>query len=449
MTKHERGAHAVVLGAGMAGLLAARVLSDRYRTVTLIERDQLPDSPIQRRGIPQGHHLHALLSRGSQVLEQLFPGLLDELVAAGAQVIDDGDHSRVYTRIGPYGVNRRRKFTDPSALVTYQATRPLLEYLLRQRVGALAGVRLLDGHDVVAPTAPTPERITGVLVVDRTTGVSTVLEADVVVDAMGRTARTPALLDDLGYGRPPELRAPVRGAYFSQFVTLPDTELSEKLVLVRPGPGNRIGGLIAYEHDTWVLTLGAEEGEVPPVGLDGMLALAEQSIPTHVLVALRPARPLSDVAVFRHSGARWRRYDQMSRLPNGLLVIGDALCTLNPTHGQGITVAAQQALALRDALAGPEHELPRRFFRAAADVIGPTWAMNRSGQHRAPAPTSSPRSLSTRLRNWTTTRAMRAAEHDIVLTERMLRVSHLVDPPARLQDPALLGRVLVSSLRRA
>ena len=179
-----------------------------------------------------------------------------------------------------------------------------------------------------------------------------------------------------------------------------------------------------------------------------MLALAEQSLPAHVLVALRSASPLSDVTVFRHSGARWRRYDQMSRLPAGLLVIGDALCTLNPTHGQGMTVAAQQALALRDALTGPEDELPRRFFRAAADVIGPTWAMNRSGQQRTPSPGRPPRSLSKRLTNWTMTRAMQAAEHDIVLTERMLRVSHLVDPPTRLQDPALLGRVLVSSLRR-
>ena len=448
MTKHERSTHAVVLGAGLAGLLSARVLSERYQTVTLVERDELPDSPIQRRGIPQGHHLHGLLSRGSQVMEQLFPGLLDELAAAGAQVIDDGDLSRIYTRIGPYGVNRRHKFTDPAALVTYQATRPLLEYQLRQRVGALAGVRLLDGHDVVAPTAPTPDRITGVLVADRTTGISTVLEADLVVDAMGRAARTPAVLDELGYGRPPELQSPVRGAYFSQFLTLAGTELSERLVLVRPGADQRIGGLIAYEHDAWVLTLGGDDGETPPADLHGMLALAEQSLPAHVLVALRSASPLSDVTVFRHSGARWRRYDQMSRLPAGLLVIGDALCTLNPTHGQGMTVAAQQALALRDALTGPEDELPRRFFRAAADVIGPTWAMNRSGQQRTPSPGRPPRSLSKRLTNWTMTRAMQAAEHDIVLTERMLRVSHLVDPPTRLQDPALLGRVLVSSLRR-
>jgi 2-polyprenyl-6-methoxyphenol hydroxylase-like FAD-dependent oxidoreductase len=127
--------HAVVLGAGMAGLLTARVLSEFYEHVTVVERDRLPDSPIQRKGIPQGRHLHSFLSRGCHLIEELFPGIRDELVDAGANVVDDGDLSRVYTRIGAYEMNRSEKFADPAALVFYLASRPFVEFHVRRPGG--------------------------------------------------------------------------------------------------------------------------------------------------------------------------------------------------------------------------------------------------------------------------------------------------------------------------
>src|SRR5882757_6690802 len=169
--------HAVVLGAGMAGLLAARVLSEFYDEVTVVERDRLPDSPIQRKGIPQGRQLHNFLSRGCHLLGELFPGIRDELVEAGANVVDDGDLSRVYMRIGRYQMNRTEKFADPSALVFYLASRPLVEFHVRRRVAALHNVEFLDRHDVTAPTVVARDRITGVLIVDRETGQRTSLDA--------------------------------------------------------------------------------------------------------------------------------------------------------------------------------------------------------------------------------------------------------------------------------
>jgi 2-polyprenyl-6-methoxyphenol hydroxylase-like FAD-dependent oxidoreductase len=444
--RDDLGDHAVVLGAGMAGLLTAGVLSERYRTVTVVERDTLPDGALQRRGVPQGRHLHGLLSRGSQVMDELFPGFLEELTAAGAQVLDDGNLSRSYTRIGPYRVDRSHQFADPGALVTHQASRPLLESLLRRRVGALSNVTFLDGHDVVEPTAPSSDRVSGVLVVDRATGVSTVLGAELVVDAMGRGARTPAVLEKIGYGRPDEIQSSSRTTYFSQFLTLPNPSFREKLVMVLPGNGARIGGLIGYEHDTWVLTVGGlTSGDEPPADFPEMLLRARQFMPLEVFSALRSARPLSGVATFRHTGGAWRRYDRMDRHPAGLLAIGDAVCTLNPIHGQGMTVAALQALALRAALGTNDTELPHRFYRAAAEVIGPTWAMN----HARSARPAKRRTLSQRAATWSTAKVLRAAETDIVLTERILRVSNLVDPPTRLRDPLLLGRVLLGRSRAA
>jgi 2-polyprenyl-6-methoxyphenol hydroxylase-like FAD-dependent oxidoreductase len=437
--------HAVVLGAGMAGLLAARVLSEFYTTVTVVERDQLPANPLQRKGIPQGRHLHSLLSRGTHELERLFPGLLDELIAAGAGVLDDGDLSRVYTRFGHYVLNREQKFTDPATLKIYLASRPFVEFHIRRRVGGLGNVRFLDGHDVIEPVAATPQRVIGVRVIDRATGDETVLDTELVVDAMGRSARTPAFLEHLGCGRPPERHSTARATYTSQLLRIPDGMFAEKLVLVN-GRSPR-GGLAAYEDGTWILTVGqAAIDPDPPTDLAGMLSLAGRFAPPAVMRGLRSAEPIGDAVVFRYTGAVWRRYDHMGRLPDGLLVIGDALCSLNPIYGQGMTMAALEALVLQEYLRGTDMT-PQLFYRAAAAHIGPIWAMNHANDHPAVDVCGRP-SISRRLRNWSVEKAMQAAEHDIVLSERLFRVAQLVDPPGRLQHPALLGRVVLGNLRR-
>jgi len=155
------GERAVVLGASMGGLLAARVLADFYRTVVVIERDVLLDDPAQRRGVPQGNHVHALLSSGSQILGRLFPGLLDELVADGAKLLDEGDLSSVSLRFGGHELDRSGKFADPAPLVCYLASRPFLESHVRRRVSAIGNLTILDGHDVVELVAAEPDRVTG------------------------------------------------------------------------------------------------------------------------------------------------------------------------------------------------------------------------------------------------------------------------------------------------
>lgn len=439
--------HAVVLGAGVAGLLTARVLSDFYEQVTVVERDRLPEGPVQRRGVPQGRHLHSLLSRGCQVLDQFFPGLQAELAEAGATVVDDGDLSRVYTRLGAYQMNRSEKFADPAALEFFLASRPFVEFHVRRRVAALANVKFLDRHDVTEPTVIARHRITGVLLVNRDTGERTTLDADLVVDAMGRAARTPAFLESLGYGRPEEQRSAANWAYSSQLLRIPDGAIAEKMLLIESGKGLPRAGLLSYEDDTWILTIGrpAADGDPPP-SLAGMLALAEQCLPRSVLTALRSAQPLDNVAIFRNTGGLWRRYDRMRDFPDGLLVIGDALCNLNPIYGQGMTMAALEALALQSYLRDGEVR-PLQFFRAVAEQIGPTWAMNQS-RDRVSSSAEEPRSVQARLATSTMNRALQAAQNDIALTERFMRVAHLVDPPSRLQDPALIARVLLAGLRR-
>jgi 2-polyprenyl-6-methoxyphenol hydroxylase-like FAD-dependent oxidoreductase len=442
---HGRGEHAVVMGAGMAGLLVARVLSEFYRTVMVVERDVLPDGPVARKGVPQGRHIHSCLSRGSQVMGELFPGLLDELAEAGAVVVDDGDLSRIHARVGRYELNPSGHFADPAALVLHLASRPFLEFHVRRRVGLLDNVAILDDRTLVEPIARAGS-ITGVRVVD-SDGVGVELEADLVVDATGRASRIPALLESLGYPRPGEHRTAVNWAYSSQLMSIPEGELTERLAMVNPGTGKPRALLVAYEHGQWMLAIGrASNTGAPPTDFAGMLAAAEEIMPATIAAGLRSAKPLADVTVFRNATGVWRRYDQMPRFPAGLLVVGDAWCSLNPIYGQGMTMAALEALALRDCLRAGRADLARRFFALAAEHIGPVWSGNRVNDGGATS-TRRSRSVSRRLRRWTINAVLQAASADVAVAEQLLRVNNLVDPPARMQNRALLPRILFAKLR--
>lgn len=438
------GEHAVVLGAGMAGLLAARVLSEFYDSVSVVERDRLPNYVCDRKGVPQGQHVHNLLGRGRQVLAELFPGLLGELAAAGAVVVDDGDLSRMYARVGRSELKRSGTLTDPAPLALYMASRPFLELHVRRHVKALSNVTLLDGHDVVEPLA-VGDAVTGVRIVRRDSGFVTTLDADLVVDAMGRAARTPAFLESLGYDRPTEDRTVAKLGYSSLRLSISKGCIAEQLVFFTPGGGKPGGLLVACEHDTWMLAIGQsiDIGE-PPTDFATMVKVAEQSLPRTIIDGLRRAQPIGEAATYRHTAAVWRRYDRMRRFPSGLLVIGDALCSLDPTYGQGMTIAALEALTLRDCLYSGNSQLAQRFFNAAARYIGSTWAGNQA-RERVTSPAHG--SMRERLQSWIVKAGLNAAANDIGVTERLMRVTNFVDPPARLQDPVLIPRIVVANLR--
>jgi 2-polyprenyl-6-methoxyphenol hydroxylase-like FAD-dependent oxidoreductase len=439
------GEHAVVLGASMGGLLAARVLADFYETVTVVERDVLPETSANRRGVPQGRHVHLLLGRGSQVLDELFPGFLDELVAAGAPSFD-GDMSKLYLSNGGHLFPRSGRAKD---VPFFLPSRPLLESHVRRRVRAVANVTVLDGHDVVELTSTPPwDRVTGALVRARPDGSERVLSADLVVDAMGRGARTPAFLEGLGYGRPVEDHLGMRLAYSSQLLRIPPGMLNELMVIIGPVPGRPTGmALFGNENNTWMFSVIGMVGREPPDDLAGMLAFVEDFAPAHVLAAIRAGEPLAEVARHRMPSSQWRRYDKMRRFPAGLLVFGDAICSFNPVYGQGMTVAALEALALQRCLRRGENGLARRHFQATAKAVGVAWQMATGADLSLPE-VEGPRPLPVRIANNYVDRVLAAAESDIVVAEQFARVIAFLDPPTSLFHPAVIARVAATNLRR-
>jgi 2-polyprenyl-6-methoxyphenol hydroxylase-like FAD-dependent oxidoreductase len=444
MTKVGRE-HAVVLGAGMAGLFATRVLSEFYDSVTVVERDTLPDRPNHRRGVPQDRHLHAFLGRGVQALSGLFPDLLEEMEAAGAVIVRDGDLSRLYARMGEWELARSGRVADPTALTLCLASRPFIEFHVRRRVMGLPNVTVLDDHDLLELLA-SADTVTGVRIVNRNSELTAVLNADLVIDATGRAARTPVFLERLGYGRPAEEQSPTPVGYSSEQFVIPGGGIDQQLVMSNQGPRHPSVLLSACEHNTWMLAVGRSiDTGGAPTDFAEMLVLAGEVLPSAISEQLRAALPVGDIVKFRNPASVWRRYDQMPRFPAGLLVIGDAQCSLNPIYGQGMTMAALQALALRDCLDNGDVELARRFFASAAQPIAQAWARNRSAE-RGPV-TTGRWSWRKRLRSKIIETCLVAASNDAAVAESLLRVVHLIDPPSRLNNPTLLLRIATVSAR--
>jgi 2-polyprenyl-6-methoxyphenol hydroxylase-like FAD-dependent oxidoreductase len=446
----EVGENAVVLGASMAGLVAARVLADFYRTVTVVERDPLPDNAGVRRGVPQGRHLHVLLQRGARILDELFPGFLDDLVTAGAPVWLDGDLSRIHLSFGGHQVIRTGTIpTDARDLALYMPSRPMLEWQVRQRVQAIGNVTILDGHDAgEVLSTPDRRRVTGARVVNRDDGAERVLAADVVMDATGRGARTPALLESLGYDRPVEDNIFMHTTYVSQLLRIPAGTLTEKLVNIGPVPGRPTGMfLTGYENDTWMFTVFGLAGKEPPLDLAGMLRFADGYCPEHLRAAVCAAEPVGEPTRHRMPSSQWRRYDKMRRLPDGLLVCGDAICSFNPIYGQGMTVAALDAAALRDCLSRGDADLPRRYFRASAKPIGVAWQLAAASDlsvPEVPGRRSPPMRVLTRLVDW----ALAGTAVDRTVAAAFFKVNSLIDHPVRLLQPTVVGRILLANVRR-
>jgi 2-polyprenyl-6-methoxyphenol hydroxylase-like FAD-dependent oxidoreductase len=431
------GEHAVVLGTSMAGLLAAQVLTEAYERVTLVDRDGPPPAGQQRKGVPQGRHAHILLPRGQRALEELFPGICDDLRRAGAVVANPGTNIS-YT----LGGRTLSQFASEDQVI--HASRPLLEATVRARVAALPGVAFVTGCDAVGLVAPDSARITGVRLIRRTPGsAEQQLDADLVIDAMGRGSRTPVWLERLGYAAPPVNEIRIDVSYASRYYRLsPQALAGAKGVVIGPRPQLSRGlAMLAVEGDRWLVTLaGVGAHNRPPTDPDGYLWFAESVTPLTVFLAIRGGTPLGEVVTHRYPADVWRRYERI-RLPGGLLVIGDAMCCLNPIYAQGMTIAALQALELRRALSRGSVGLTRRYFRAAARVITGPWRMAVAAELAMPEVEGS-RGLMTRLLTAYTDRVQAAAVHDSAVAGQFMRVIGLLEPPTRLLRLTMLARVL-------
>lgn len=434
------GAEAVVLGGSMAGLLAATVLADAYDHVTLVERDHLYADGKPRRGVPQGRHVHVLLPRGSEVIEELLPGILDELV-------DSGGGTTRSLRNMHFELNGHVLNQDDSTTETplHRQSRPLLESRLLERVLALGNVTMLDGHEVGALRADDRGRVVGVTVSpSQTTAPPRDLPADLVMVATGRSGRVGAWLKELGYAAPVEESVRVDVMYASREMIL-DPELTgdTEMVLVGPTAERPCGcGVFAQENGTWMVTLGGFAGHHPPTEHGEWLEFSDRVLPPKMAKAVRTGEALTGIQGHRFPANLRRRYDKLERFPEGLLVTGDAVCSFNPIYGQGMTVAALEALALRDTLRRRPQALAPRYFKAAAKPVSSAWQFAVGADLALPPEVvPGPRPLPVRVMGAYIDRYQRGAERDAVLAWHFLKVTGFDEPVRTLFGPSSLSRI--------
>lgn len=437
-----QGQHAVVIGASMAGLLAARVLSEHFERVTLIERDRL-EGMGPRKGVPQGWQTHALLSKGAAIIEDLFPDLFPALVAEGAIEADMGADLLWHQ----FGVGKVR-FT--SGIRIYSLSRPWLEAHIRQRVAKRANVGFLEGTEVVQLIASADtRRITGVQIraVEGAHNTGEMV-ADLVVDASGRGSQAPRWLTALGYPQVEERVVKVDVGYTTRTYRRPKALPADWKILViycTPPQEQRTGLVQPIEGDRWSVSLSGWLKDYPPTDEAGFLEYA-RSLPNPALYELiKEAEPLTSAVSYRFAANRRRYYERMARLPEGFVVLGDALCSFNPVYAQGMTVAAIEVETLQDCLQQRRQKdlsgLTRQFQKAVAQTVSAAWMFTTSEDFRYPA-TEGKRPVGIGLFQWYTRRLLEAAAVDPRLALRFYHVMHMLKPPTTLFAPRVLAAVL-------
>ena len=449
MTPTTSRNHAIVLGGSMAGLLTARVLSNHFDQVTIVERDPVSDQPESRKGQPQTRHLHVLLAGGLDVITRYFPDLPEALVAGGALVEDTTETMRWYS----YGGYRKRFSMGRKGAIM---SRPFLEYLIRQRVLALPHVTLLDNCAVKGlVTTIDRQQVTGVQVArrDGNDGAET-LDADLVVDCTGRGSRTPQWLAELGYAAPDESEVRVNVGYATRtYRRIPTESYTKDWVLITPEAPKetRFGAMLPIEGDRWIVAMGGWMGDHAPTEEQGFLDYA-RSLPTlDIYNVVSQAEPLSDIVPYKFPSSLRRHYEKLARFPKGFLVLGDAICSFNPTYGQGMTSAAMQAAELDTLLAQRQAglaELAPQFFKRAAKVVVVPWQLAVGEDFRFPE-TTGPKPTGIDLLNRYVAAVHRATLVDAVVGKAFIEVLNLLAPPSSLMTPGMMLRVWQANRRLA
>jgi 2-polyprenyl-6-methoxyphenol hydroxylase-like FAD-dependent oxidoreductase len=437
------GKQAVVVGAGMAGLTAARSLADFFERVIILENDALPNEAAHRPGTPQSRHLHGLLAGGLQALSRLFPGFEDSLSRTGA----------VRLRMG-YDYRLERPGYDPFpqrdlGVSVFSMTRPLLEFTVRKRLGEFRNIELRESCRA-QEFIPAPDNgaVTAVRCRNSDRGSET-LPADLVIDASGHGGLTLTLLRSMGWPLPEETSIGVDIGYATAVFDVPEDAPPDWMgaATLPSYPDNKRAGLILpVESKLWILTLGGRYDEKPPADWDGFLTFARRLRTPTVHNAIRRAKPSSEIAQFGFKASCWRHFERLEKFPRALLPFGDAICRFNPIYGQGMSVAALEAVALhrlltaRSAESDGDEKLAREFFAEAEKLIDTPWSaaaipdfIDPRTEGQRPSDFENSLKFSAAL--------LKLAAEDAAVHKLFIEVQSLLKPRSAYRDPELVRRI--------
>jgi len=448
-SRNALGQRAVIAGGSLGGMLAARAVASHFDTVTVLERDVFGASPAPRRTTPQSHHVHVLLKGGENAIDRILPGFREAIERSGSVKIRAGLDFKAGSELG---------FAPrwDAGMELHGQSRWMLEHCLRQRVlETTPNVELRTGctvrgleHDATA------NRITGVKVEAGET--TSTVAADLVVDATGRGEGGLRWLSALGVALPEVEEVAVDFGYSSVVVELADDPARDWKALVMgnlPRVGARGAVLLPIEGGRFICSLGGRAGDYPPDNEAEVLEFAKGLPHPQMYDALRTAKFVSPVARMIYPANRFRHYERSATLPRGLIPVGDALCSFNPTYGQGMTSAAFQAEALFDTLAqrGPSDALDtltKAYLVRAADAARMPWRQANYNDFLYPT-TQGNREMFTPDELQYRMQIQIAAGRDEVLRKLLNEAGHLLVPFERLMEPDVRERVSAAMTQSA
>ncbi len=442
MARHF-GRQAVVIGAGMAGMPAARVLADYFDKVVVIENDTLPSDAAPRAGTPQSKHVHVLLAGGLQSLETLFPGFGQALANAGAQLLRVSV-DMLWERPGYESYPRR-----DLGFTSYSMTRPLLESVVRKKFAAIGNMTVHErcrAQQLI--TTDDGRTVKGVSCL-HSDGKTEEIQAGLVIDASSNGQPTFNLLAALGLPAPEEAAIGVDMGYSSTIFEIPNDAPSDwRAVNTLPEPPrNRRGALLSQvEGNCWLLSLGGNHDVKPPEDEAGFLEFAQHLRTQTIYNAVKGAKRCAPIARYGLKASRWRHFEKLERFPAGLIPFGDSICRFNPVYGQGMSVAAKEACLLLSLLETAAAEgkglgsLATDFLVQAQPIIDAPWAMAVIPDFLDPLTEGErPADLANALRF--SAALIKTAYEDAAIHKLMFEVQHMIKPRSVLREPAVVEQI--------
>ncbi|TFI51143.1 2-polyprenyl-6-methoxyphenol hydroxylase-like oxidoreductase [Mastigocladus laminosus UU774] len=451
------GAHAIVIGGSMAGLLTARVLTDYFERVTILERDHFPvEAPASRKGIPQCTQLHILLTRGRQIMEDLFPGLETELIDAGVAVLDMGADVEW---LNPFGWAAR----FPSGFQALSFSRYILDWLIYRRLAGFKNIQVLEARYVTGLlTNADRTRVTGVYlrcrdVVNSKQVQQEKLTADLVVDTSGYSSQAPKWLKAIGYDAPEETVITTSMGYATRLYEIPvDFQENWKGVYIQAAPPERtsMGVLYPIENNRWIVGVCATTPNRPSTDESEFLEALRNLPSPHIYNAVKHAKPATAIGIYHSPGNRLRHYDRLSRQPEGFIALGDSVCSLTPIYGQGMTVAALGAVLLQQCLREIKNadltELPTHFQKELAKINATPWiaATSQDAKYPSVKGITKPPSLPEKVIGLYMDQLIQLTTKEPEVTLVLFNVFHMVQSSGALFQSSILFRVIQQLLTR-
>jgi 2-polyprenyl-6-methoxyphenol hydroxylase-like FAD-dependent oxidoreductase len=412
-----------------------------------LERDHFPDGVEHRRGLPQAHHLHALLARGLVIIEELFPGIRNELVNSGAEVIESGVDLSWLT---PAGWGKRYH----SGVEVLSFSRPFLDRHLRRRLAKLENLEIIAGCEVTSLSTTSDQRNVGGVSVkqqDALSGTETerFLEADLVVDASGRQSHAPSWLSALGYETPRETIVNAFLGYSTRIYERPkQNDPGWKCIFLQAAPPERTraGILFPIEDDRWILTLCGGDRDYPPVEDRQFIEFADSLPSSMISEAIRDAKPLTPIRSFRNMQNRMRHYEEMAHLPGGFVLLGDSVCAFNPVYGQGMTIAAMGAIELGRTLSTWKRALDptfvKTFQKRLAKLNTLPWSLATGEDCRYRGTEGATLNWKARMMHVYVDQVIALTTRDASVRDVWIRVFQMLNPPKSLFRPTILFKVI-------